>query len=147
VYVKDPNKYTFNYGDVETIPYMAPGLVGPEKAAKGKGVTDAWWMSIVGTNSKERTGYPTQKPERLLERIVRASSDPGSLVLDFFAGSGTVGAVCLKQERRFILVDNNPQAIEVMRKRFEGKKVSFEGKKVSFEGQEVRDAWEESRDC
>ncbi len=117
-YVKDPNCYTFNYDEVERIPYMAPGLVGKEKAARGKFPTDTWWHTIVGTNSKEKTGYPTQKPVGVLQRIISASSNPGDLVLDFFAGSGTVGEVCLTMGRTFIMVDNNPQAIAVMQKRF-----------------------------
>ena len=103
------------------IPYMAPGLVGAEKAARGKLPTDTWWHTIVPTNGKEKTGYPTQKPLGILQRIVQASSRPGDVVLDFFAGSGTTGAVCLlRSGREFILVDNNPQAIEVMRRRFVG---------------------------
>ncbi len=119
-YVKDPDNYTFNRDEVDRIPYMAPGLVGKEKAARGKFPTDTWWHTIVATNSKEKTGYPTQKPEGVLRRIVAASSRPGDLVLDFFAGSGTTGQVCLDLGRHFILVDNNPQAIEVMKKRFMG---------------------------
>jgi len=119
-YVKDPTNYTFNREEVDRIPYMAPGLVGKEKAARGKFPTDTWWHTIVGTNSKEKTGYPTQKPEGVLRRIVAASSNPNDLVLDFFAGSGTIGAVCLELKRRFILIDNNPQAIAVMRSRFKG---------------------------
>jgi site-specific DNA-methyltransferase (adenine-specific) len=98
---------------------MAPGLVGPEKAARGKLPTDTWWHTIVPTNSKEKTGYPTQKPLGILNRIVKASSNQGDLVLDFVAGSGVTGASCLENGRRFILIDNNPQAIEVMRRRFE----------------------------
>ena len=117
-YAKNAQNYTFNRQDIDRIPYMAPGLVGEEKATKGKLPTDTWWHTIVGTNSKEKTGYPTQKPVGVLERIIRASSNPGDLVLDFFAGSGTTGAACLKLGRHFILVDNNPQAIEVMQKRF-----------------------------
>lgn len=120
VYVKNPDDYTFNRGEVDRIPYMAPGLVGKEKAARGKFPTDTWWHTIVGTNSKEKTGYPTQKPVGVLQRIVGASSSPGEVVLDFFAGSGTIGEVCLNLGRYFILVDNNPQAINVMQKRFEG---------------------------
>ncbi|MCJ7702816.1 MAG: site-specific DNA-methyltransferase [Anaerolineales bacterium] len=120
VYVKDPKKYTFNVEDIDRIPYMAPGLVGPEKAAKGKLPTDTWWHTIVGTNSKEKTGYPTQKPLGILHRIINASTHKGDLVLDFFAGSGTTGAGCLELERHFILIDNNPSALEVMAKRFEG---------------------------
>lgn len=120
VYVKDPNHYTFNSDAIERIPYMAPGLVGKEKAARGKLPTDTWWHTIVATNSKEKTGYPTQKPLGVLKRIVQASSNPGDLVLDFFAGSGTTGACCAALGRRFILVDNNPQAMEVMARRFDG---------------------------
>ena len=120
VYVKDPQNYIFNTDEIERIPYMAPGLVGPEKAAKGKLPTDTWWHTIVGTNSKEKTGYPTQKPLGILNRILRASSNPGDTVLDFFAGSGTTGVCCLELGRQFILIDNNPQALEVMARRFEG---------------------------
>ena len=118
LYVKDPANYTFNFDEIERIPYMAPGLVGPEKAARGKLPTDTWWHTIVPTNGKEKTGYPTQKPLGILRRIVQASSRPGELVLDFFAGSGTTAAACLELGRRFILVDDNPQAIEVMQRRF-----------------------------
>ncbi len=117
-YAKDPGNYVFNYEEIERIPYMAPGLVGKEKAARGKLPTDTWWHTIVATNSKEKTGYPTQKPLAILRRIVQASSNPGDTVLDFFAGSGTTGAVCLELGRNFVLVDNNPQAMEVMAERF-----------------------------
>lgn len=119
-YAKDPRRYTFNVDEIERIPYMAPGLVGAEKAARGKLPTDTWWHTIVPTNSKEKTGYPTQKPLGILNRIVSASSRPGDLVLDFFAGSGATGASCLGLGRRFILIDNNPQALEVMHRRFDG---------------------------
>lgn len=119
-YAKNPQDYTFNRDEVDRIPYMAPGLVGKEKAARGKFPTDTWWHTIVGTNSKEKTGYPTQKPVGILRRIVAVSSKPGDVVLDFFAGSGTIGEVCFDLGRNFILVDNNPQAINVMQKRFEG---------------------------
>ena len=118
-YAKTPDQYTFNVNEIDRIPYMAPGLVGPEKAARGKLPTDTWWHTIVTTNGKEKTGYPTQKPLGVVNRIVRASSNPGDLVMDFFAGSGTVGESCLNLERKFILIDNNPQALEVMRKRFD----------------------------
>lgn len=117
-YAKDPENYTFNVDEIERIPYMAPGLVGEEKAARGKLPTDTWWHTIVPTNGKEKTGYPTQKPLGILRRIVQASSRPGDLVMDFFAGSGTLGAACLELNRRFLLIDNNPQAIQVMRQRF-----------------------------
>jgi site-specific DNA-methyltransferase (adenine-specific) len=118
VYVKDPARYLFNYDDIERIPYMAPGLVSPEKAARGKLPTDTWWHTIVPTHGAERTGYPTQKPLGILRRIVRASSRPGDLVLDFFAGSGTTGAACLELGRRFLLVDSSRQALRTMARRF-----------------------------
>jgi site-specific DNA-methyltransferase (adenine-specific) len=117
-YAKDAQHYTFNYEEIDRIPYMAPGLVGKEKAARGKLPTDTWWHTIVANNSHEKTGYPTQTPLGILKRIITASSNPGDLVLDFFAGSGTVGAACLELGRHFILIDNNPQAWQVMKKRF-----------------------------
>ncbi|MDP9366605.1 MAG: site-specific DNA-methyltransferase [Chloroflexota bacterium] len=120
VYVKEPGRHVFDLDAVERIPYMAPGLVGPEKAARGKSPTDCWWQTIVPTGGRERTGYPTQKPVKILERIVAASSRPGGLVLDAFAGSGTTGAACLGLGRRFLLIDENPEALRVMTRRFEG---------------------------
>jgi site-specific DNA-methyltransferase (adenine-specific) len=119
-YVKNPEDYIFNYDEIERIPYMAPGLVGPEKAERGKTPTDTWWHTIVPTNGKEKTGYPTQKPLGILKRIVQASSPQNGLVLDFFAGSGTTGAASLELGRKFILVDNNQEAMEVMARRFDG---------------------------
>jgi len=119
-YAKDAQNFIFNYDEIERIPYMAPGLVGKEKAARGKLPTDTWWHTIVATNSKEKTGYPTQKPLGVLRRIIQASSNPDGVVLDFFAGSGTTGAACIELGRRFILVDNNPEAMQVMAKRFAG---------------------------
>ena len=118
-YAKDPHDYVFNYEEIERIPYMAPGLVGEEKARRGKLPTDTWWHTIVGTNSKEKTGYPTQKPLGVIRRIIQASSRPGDTVLDFFAGSGTIGAACLELGRNFILIDNNLSSLQVMAKRFE----------------------------
>jgi len=117
VYVKDPAGYYFNSEEVDREPYMAPGLVTPEKAAKGKLPTDVWWHTIVSPTGKEKTGYPTQKPEGVVRRMVQASTQPGDWVLDFFAGSGTLGAVAQKMERRFVLVDENPEAFHVMRSR------------------------------
>jgi site-specific DNA-methyltransferase (adenine-specific) len=119
-YVKDPDNYTFNVEAIEREPYMAPGLVSPEKAARGKLPTDTWWHTIVATNGTEKTGYPTQKHLGIINRIVTASSNPGDVVLDFFAGSGTVGESCTRLGRRFILIDNNLESIEVMKKRFAG---------------------------
>lgn len=117
VYVKNPAKYHFNNAEVDREPYMAPGLVTPEKRALGKLPTDVWWHTIVSPTGKEKTGYPTQKPEGLLRRVVSASSRPGDWVLDFFAGSGTLGAVAASLGRKFVCVDQNPQAIAVMAKR------------------------------
>ncbi|MBW4096296.1 MAG: site-specific DNA-methyltransferase [Acidobacteria bacterium] len=117
VYVKNPAKYHFDSAEVDREPYMAPGLVTPEKRERGKLPTDVWWHTIVSPTGKEKTGYPTQKPEGLLRRVVAASSRPGDWVLDFFAGSGTLGAVAAKLDRKFVCVDQNPQAIEVMRTR------------------------------
>ena len=148
-YVKDPQRYVFNIHKIDKEPYMAPGLVGTKKASKGKTPTDTWWaryagakiskslsdtwwlnyakgqnatwwQTIVPTNSKERVGYPTQKPRKLLDRIIKASSNRGDVVLDFFAGSGTTGESCLELGRNFILVDNNKPALEVMAQRFVG---------------------------
>jgi site-specific DNA-methyltransferase (adenine-specific) len=117
VYVKDPDRYRYDSKAVDREPYMAPGLVTAEKAAKGKLPTDVWWHTIVPTNGAEKTGYPTQKPEGVLRRIVAASSRPGGWCLDPFAGSGTLGAVCRQLGRRFVLIDENPIAAEVMRDR------------------------------
>ncbi|MGI6877217.1 DNA-methyltransferase [Microbacterium sp. gxy059] len=117
VYVKDPEKYFFDSDAVDREPYMAPGLVDAEKAARGKLPTDVWWHTIVPTSGSERTGYPTQKPEGILARMIQASTRPGDRVLDFFAGSGTTGAVASRLGRQAVLVDGSPRAIEVMQKR------------------------------
>ncbi len=117
VYVKDPREYHFDSAQVDREPYMAPGLVSAEKLARGKLPTDVWWHTIVPTNGREKTGYPTQKPEGILRRIVAASTRPGDWCLDFFAGSGTLGAVAAQLGRRYVLIDNNPAAVEVMRAR------------------------------
>ena len=118
VYVKNPTTYYFNSDEVDREPYMAPGLVTAEKAERGKLPTDVWWHTIVSPTGREKTGYPTQKPEGILRRIVHASSRQGDAVLDFFAGSGTTGAVAGALGRSFVLVDQNPEAIAVMKKRF-----------------------------
>ncbi len=117
VYVKDPGRYWFDSEAVDREPYMAPGLVTPEKAERGKLPTDVWWHTIVPTAGREKTGYPTQKPEGILRRIIQASSRPGDRVLDFFAGSGTTGAVASALGRDAVLVDDNPEAIAVMQRR------------------------------
>jgi site-specific DNA-methyltransferase (adenine-specific) len=122
VYVRTPGGHLFDADAVEREPYMAPGLVSAEKAARGKRPTDVWFHTIVPTNSREKTGYPTQKPEGVLRRIVAASSRPGGWCLDPFAGSGTLGAVCRPLGRRFVLVDHNPVAVEVMTRRLGGER-------------------------
>jgi site-specific DNA-methyltransferase (adenine-specific) len=130
VYVRDPAAYYFDSEHVDREPYMAPGLVTAEKAAKGKLPTDVWWHTIVPTNGREKTGYPTQKPEGIVRRMVQASTRPGDWCLDFFAGSGTLGAVAAKLGRRYVLIDSNPRAVEVMRARLhttEGDVRAFDG--------------------
>lgn len=137
VYVKDVRNYVFNYDAIDRIPYMAPGLQTAERAAEGKTPTDAWWMTIVPTNGPERTGYPTQKPRKLVERIIAASSNPGDVVLDFFAGSGTTGAAAHNLGRDALLVDTNGEAISVIRRRLanvEG--VEYDDGSVPSEGEE-----------
>jgi len=116
-YTRDPVRYTFHLAESDRIPYMAPTLVGAAKARRGKTPTDVWWHTIVSPTGKEKTGYPTQKPLGVLERIVRVHSDPGDLVLDFFAGSGTTGEAAARHGRRFLLIDSNPEAIAVMKRR------------------------------
>lgn len=120
-YVKDPKNYTFNYDVMDRIPYMAPGLVGEEKAKRGKTPTSCWWHTIVPTNGKEKTGYPTQKPRGVIDRIVKIHSNEGDLLLDCFAGSGTFGESALENNRHCILIDNNKEAIDIMRERFKDK--------------------------
>ncbi|MBA3316356.1 MAG: site-specific DNA-methyltransferase [Planctomycetaceae bacterium] len=129
-YARDAENYIFNYDDIDRIPYMAPGLVGPEKAARGKTPTDVWWHTIVSPNGKEKTGYATQKPLGIIERIVTAHSRPGDLVVDFFAGSGTVGEAAGRLGRKFYLIDNNPDAIRVMARRL----VRFDVELINADG-------------
>jgi site-specific DNA-methyltransferase (adenine-specific) len=116
-YTKHPTDYTFNLAATDRIPYMAPGLVGAEKAARGKTPTDVWWHTIVSPTGKEKTGYPTQKPLGILERIIRVHSNPGDTVLDFFAGSGTTGLAATRNGRGYLLIDQNPEAVALMQQR------------------------------
>ncbi len=113
-YARDPDRATFHYDAIDRVPYMAPDLVGPEKAARGKTPTDVWWHTIVPTSGKERTGYPTQKPLGLLTRIVRVHTSPGDRILDCFAGSGTTGEAAARAGRDCVLVDHNPDAVAIM---------------------------------
>lgn len=117
-YAKDPNNYVFNYEAMDRIPYMAPRLVGEEKAKLGKTPTDVWWHTIVSPNGKEKTGYATQKPLGILKRIVNIHSNPGDKLCDFFAGSGSFGEAAYQLNRDCLLIDSNPQAIQVMQNRF-----------------------------
>jgi site-specific DNA-methyltransferase (adenine-specific) len=117
VYVRTPGAHHFDADAVDREPYMAPGLVGPEKAARGTRPTDVWFHTIVPTNGAEKTGYPTQKPAGVLRRFVAASSRRGGWCLDPFAGSGTLGAVCQDLGRRFVLIDSSPTAIAVIGER------------------------------
>ena len=116
-YTRDPERYTFNLEESDRIPYMAPGLVGAEKAKRGKTPTDVWWHTIVSPTGKEKTGYPTQKPLGILERIVRVHSNRGETVLDFFAGSGTTGVAAARNGRKYVLVDESAEAVKLMRTR------------------------------
>lgn len=124
-YTKSADDFKFDIDACERIPYMAPGLVGPEKAKRGKTPTDVWWHTIVSPNGKEKTGYPTQKPLGVLERIVKVHSNEGDLLLDFFCGSGSFGEAAIKNNRKCVLVDKNPQALEVLKRRFEGKEAKW----------------------
>jgi len=132
-YTKHPKDYTFHFDEMDRIPYMAPGLVGPKKAARGKTPTDVWWHTIVPTNGKERTGYPTQKPLGVLQRILRVHSSPGDQVLDFFAGSGTTGEAACRLGRHATLVDANPAAMETLETRLAFAKPSFHGWQITPE--------------
>jgi site-specific DNA-methyltransferase (adenine-specific) len=123
VYVRDPDRYHFDSSAVDREPYMAPGLVTAEQRERGKLPTSVWWHTIVPTAGAEKTGYPTQKPEGIVRRMVQASSRPGDRVLDFFAGSGTLGAVAQQLGRRYVLIDSSPEAVAVMRRRLQAETV------------------------
>ncbi|MGD2174701.1 MAG: site-specific DNA-methyltransferase, partial [Candidatus Brocadiaceae bacterium] len=118
---------TFNFDQMDRIPYMAPGLVTEEKAARGKTPTDVWWHTIVPTNSRERTGYPTQKPLGIMERIIKVHSNVGDTVLDFFAGSGTTGEAAVRNGRSAVLIDSSSDAMEVMARRLRFARPTFHG--------------------
>ncbi len=124
-YAKDHKNYIYNYDAIDRIPYMAPNLVSAEKAALGKTPTDVWWNTIVSPNSKEKTGYATQKPVKILERIIDVHSNENSLVCDFFAGSGSFGEAALNRGRKCFLMDKNTEALEIMKKRFKDRKVTW----------------------
>jgi site-specific DNA-methyltransferase (adenine-specific) len=126
-YSRDPEQYVFRLDEADRIPYMAPGLVGAEKVARGKTPTDTWWHTIVSPTGKEKTGYPTQKPLGILERIVKVHSEPGARLLDFFAGSGSFGDAADRCGRDVTLVDHHVEAIAVMARRFAGRNVQFRG--------------------
>jgi site-specific DNA-methyltransferase (adenine-specific) len=140
VYVKDPERYHFDAEALEREPYMAPGLVTPAKAERGKLPTDVWWHTIVSPTGSEKTGYPTQKPEGVVRRMVQASTRPGDWCLDFFAGSGTLGAVATKLGRRFVLIDSNPEAVRVASERLG---VSFYDERAKGRRRSNRGKWKE----
>jgi site-specific DNA-methyltransferase (adenine-specific) len=145
IYVKAIKKHLFDQDAIERIPYMAPGLVTPEKAARGKLPTDVWWQTIVPTNGKEKTGYPNQKPEGILSRVLQPSSRPGDWVLDFFAGSGTTGAVASRMGRRYVMIDSNLEAVEVMAKRLGTLGVTYLGQSGDTVTRGETQAWENQR--
>jgi site-specific DNA-methyltransferase (adenine-specific) len=126
-YVKDPTDFTFRYEEIDRIPYKAPGLVTAEKAARGKTPTDVWWHTIVSPTGKEKTGYPTQKPLGIMNRIVRVHSVPGDCVLDFFAGSGSTGEAAYRNGRSAVLVDSSEEAVRVMARRLAFAAPAFHG--------------------
>lgn len=126
-YVRDPGDYVFNLDACDRIPYMAPGLVGPEKAARGKLPTDTWWHTIVSPQGREKTGYPNQKPRGILDRIIKVHSNPGDTVLDFFAGSGTTGESAISHGRHAALIDANPEAMRIMARRFANHPIRWHG--------------------
>lgn len=138
VYVKNSDRYYFDNDAVDREPYMAPGLVTAEKAERGKLPTDVWWHTIVSPTGKEKTGYPTQKPEGVLRRMVQASTREGDWVLDFFAGSGTLGAVAAAANRRFVLIDQNPEAIDVVADRLASRSGLVAGRDVDFDRPQTR---------
>ncbi len=131
-YAKSPGGYTFNADEMDRIPYMAPGLVSAEKAARGKTPTDVWWHTIVPTSGREKTGYPNQKPLGILERIVKVHSRPGDRLLDFFAGSGSFGEAAHRHGRHCLLIDDNPEAIAVMKTRFAARGIPCHGPAGSY---------------
>ncbi len=135
-YAVDPAAYTFHFDEMDRIPYMAPGLVGKEKAARGKTPTDVWWHTIVSPTGREKTGYPTQKPLGVLERIVKVHSNPGDLVVDFFAGSGTTGEAAALHGRDYLLIDSSPEAARVMATRL----ATYGAETVGFEAPRVQPA-------
>ncbi|MGA2450400.1 MAG: site-specific DNA-methyltransferase [Polyangiaceae bacterium] len=126
-YALNPDDYVFNFDEMDRIPYMAPGLVTPEKAERGKTPTDVWWHTIVPTNGHEKTGYPTQKPLGVLNRVIKVHSCPNDVVLDFFAGSGTTGEAAARHGRGFVLIDNNPEAVQVAAERLAEFRPELEG--------------------
>jgi site-specific DNA-methyltransferase (adenine-specific) len=147
-YALDPEAYVFNFDAMDRIPYMAPGLVSKEKAERGKTPTDVWWHTIVPTTSFEKTGYPTQKPLGILNRIVRVHSRPGDVVLDFFGGSGTTAESAARHDRGFVLVDNNPEAVQIAAARlaaFEPECLGFTPRAAGEAGETGRPASRRSR--
>lgn len=134
VYAKQKGHHVFNYDDIDRIPYKAPEMqyVGrsreeaERRIAAGQVPTDVWDIPIIGTNSRERVGYPTQKPTSLIRRIVVASSPVGGVVLDPFCGSGTTAIVAASVGRRFIVCDKSEDAVRVTGERLTHAMVQFD---------------------
>ena len=123
IWLTRSNDYYFDLDSVRE-PYAEKDLaaalkdkrLNPENTMKGKNPTNVWEINRLNGNSKERVGHPTQKPVEIIERLVRALSYPGSVVLDFFAGSGTVGRVCITEGRHCLLCDRDSASIEYFNK-------------------------------
>ena len=143
-YTVHPERYVFRYEDIDRIPYLAPGLVGPEKASRGKTPTDVWWRTIVSPTGREKTGYPTQKPLAILQRIVRVHTNPGDLVIDVFAGSGTTGEAAARLGRRFLLADREAEAIKIMQRRLRAWHPAVERRRSASAGRVARSRVEQS---
>lgn len=119
IWLTKSNDYYFDLDSVR-VPYSDEDLklalkdkrLNPENTIKGKNPTNVWQIGRLNGNSKERVGHPTQKPIAIIERFVKALSYPGSIVLDFFAGSGTVGRVCVAEKRHCLMCDNDKSTVE-----------------------------------
>jgi len=115
IWLTKTKKYYFDLDSVR-VPYseeakkraLKDKRLIPENIEKGKNPTNVWEIGRLNGNSIERVGHPTQKPLEIIRRFVKSLSYPGSIVLDFFAGSGTTGRVCIEEGRHSIMVDNNP---------------------------------------
>lgn len=123
IWLAKTNDYYFDLDSVRE-PYSAKDLksalrdkrLNPKNIMKGKNPTNVWEINRLNGNSKERVGYPTQKPIEIISRFVKALAYPNSIVLDFFAGSGNVGRVCIAEGRHCLMCDNNESTIKYFNK-------------------------------